>query len=84
MGHILESAEYSSWVYYETLIYIGENFEFLSDSAILSQDMFDGISEFPSMVADNFASLLDSFKKDKEMRNYVRENLARMMDKKGY
>ena len=25
IGHILESAEYSSWVYYEALVYIGEN-----------------------------------------------------------
>ena len=46
--------------------------------------MFDGLNEYPSLVADHFSGLLDSFKKDKEMRNYVRENLARMMEKRGY
>ena len=39
MAHVFSSGEYSSRVYLEALIYVGENLEFISDSALFSLEL---------------------------------------------
>ena len=54
IGVILESSKYSAKVYYETLLYLGQNATFDSNSVLTAQQCIDGMGDYPELVCKNY------------------------------